>query len=113
MTSDAGKIRDLNDRFRRGELDIGKIVMMGDLAQEAQSDPAKGYAVLSAVRAFNDFDEGNDPYEEHDFGTVEVNGESFVWKIDYYDPEMSGHSRDPADPEFTSRILTIVHSRDY
>jgi hypothetical protein len=27
----------------------------------------------------------NDPYGEHDFGSFELAGEKFFWKIDYYD----------------------------
>jgi hypothetical protein len=41
--------------------------------------------ILEAVAKFDAFDEGNDPYGEHDFGAIEVEGERLLWKIEYYD----------------------------
>lgn len=59
--------------------------------------------VISAIREFNNFSEDNDPYSEHDFGMVEINGEKFFFKIDAYDPTYTKGSENPFDPEFVSR----------
>jgi hypothetical protein len=69
--------------------------------------------ILEAVSKFNRFDEDNDPYGEHDFGALEVEGERFFFKIDYYDQDLSTHSPDPADPSVTKRLLTIILAEEY
>ena len=40
----------------------------------------------------------NDPYAEHDFGAIKLNGNTFFWKFDYYDLDLQMHSPDPSDP---------------
>ena len=62
---------------------------------------------------FDRFDEDNDPYGEHDFGALEVEGERLFFKIDYYDHDLSAHSPDPADPSVTKRLLTIMLADEY
>ena len=69
--------------------------------------------VLDLVRSFDDFNEGNDPYGEHDFGCVEVEGEQYYWKIDYYDLALKYHSEDPTDPSVTKRVMTVLNAREY
>jgi Protein of unknown function (DUF3768) len=68
---------------------------------------------VEAVRTFATFGRTNDPHSEHDFGAVEINGEKFFWKIDYYDLAMSQHSVDPSDPEATIRVLTLMRADEY
>jgi hypothetical protein len=46
--------------------------------------------------------------DEHDFGSIEVAGETIFWKIDYHGSDMASGSEDPADPERTTRVLTIM-----
>lgn len=69
--------------------------------------------VIKAVREFEEFNEGNDPYEEHDFGAVEVEAIRISWKIDYYDNHFTYQSPDPANPEVTERVLTIMLASEY
>jgi hypothetical protein len=38
-------------------------------------------AVLAKVRAFEEFNEDNDPYSEHDFGTFSHDGQTLFWKM--------------------------------
>lgn len=70
-------------------------------------------AVINLVQTFNDFSEDNDPHGEHDFGAVKHNGETFYFKLDYYNPDHSAGSEDPADPTQTSRVMTILNAREY
>jgi len=69
--------------------------------------------VLLKVKSFSTFDEGNDPHAEHDFGSFEVAGETFFWKIDYYDSDCRYGSEDPSDPEKTTRVLTVMLADEY
>src|SRR5262249_20996885 len=62
---------------------------------------------LMRVQTFSDFNPDNDPHGEHDFGSFEVAGQKFFWKIDYYDRCLRFGSKDPADPSKTNHVLTI------
>jgi len=68
---------------------------------------------FQAVSDFNDFNLDNDPFDEHDFGKVEIDGVTVFWKIDYYDIDLSGHSPDPSCPEVTQRVLTLMLAAEY
>lgn len=67
-------------------------------------------AILQAVQQFRDFTPDNDPYSEHDFGMVEVQGRRIFFKIDYYDPTLTIGSEDPAQ---TRRVLTVMLAEEY
>jgi len=64
--------------------------------------------LIRAVREFKDFNLGNDLYNEHDFASIEIDGETFFWKIEYYDRTMQQGSEDPSDPEKTTRVMTLM-----
>ncbi|KRB93226.1 DUF3768 domain-containing protein [Sphingomonas sp. Root720] len=66
--------------------------------------------LMRAVRDFDAFDHGNDPYGEHDMGSFEFDGTSCMWKIDYYNRDLSAGSEDPADSFQTVRVLTIMRA---
>jgi hypothetical protein len=60
------------------------------------------------VMAFDTFTADNDPYGEHDFGSLDYEGQRIFWKIDYYDRASFGtgcemSSDDPTDPAKTAR----------
>lgn len=63
--------------------------------------------------AFSKFEKDNDPYGEHDFGSVKLDEATFFWKIDYYDWAMSQGAFDPANAEATIRVLTIMFADEY
>ena len=65
------------------------------------------------MSTLDEFDADNDPYSEHDFGSFELCNREFFWKIDYYDKELQFGSEDPADPEKTTRVLTLMLAQDY
>jgi|SRR6266567_1320571 uncharacterized protein DUF3768 len=103
------RLRDLNDAFRR-TFSGGKVMMTCGV--DALPDLIKARA-LQLVRIFDDFSEDNDPYGEHDFGSFELANFKFFWKIDYYDERCEFGSEDPADPERTTRVLTLMLASEY
>ena len=58
-------------------------------------------------------EEGNDPYDERDFGVVQMEATKYFWKIDYYDKARKFASPDAADPLQTYRVLTIMRADEY
>jgi hypothetical protein len=103
------RIRVLNDNFRMSFL--GGTVVFTQMVAELPLD-LKARAIL-AVQAFEAFDADNDPHHEHDFGSFELAGEKYFFKIDYLTLDMSAGSEDPADPEVTKRVMTIMHASEY
>jgi Protein of unknown function (DUF3768) len=106
---DRNRIRELNDALRRSFAG-GRVMMTAGV--DALPDTAKA-AVLGKVRAFDAFDGDNDPHGEHDFGSFEVAGETYFFKLDYYSPDLQGGSENPADPTKTMRVLTIMRADEY
>ncbi len=103
------RIRELNDAFRstfRG----GRVVMT---ASVDELPPMVKAEALHKVATFGSFTAENDPHGEHDFGSFELVSRKFFWKIDYYDNDLRCGSEDPADPDRTVRILTLMLAEDY
>jgi hypothetical protein len=106
---ESDRIRLLNDNFRTTFIG-GQVVMTQGVAEMPMDAKAR---IILAVQSFADFDAGNDPHGEHDFGRFELAGESYFFKVDYYSPDLNGGSEDPADPEKTTRVLTIMRAEEY
>lgn len=75
-------------------------------------DSVKAEALVQ-VANFRHFTKDNDPHGEHDFGAFELVGRKFFWKIDYYDKQCEFGSENPADPDNTMRVLTLMLAADY
>jgi hypothetical protein len=103
------KIAFLNDAVRR-TFSRGKVVMTAAVAALPEEQREQ---VLRCVQTFDEFTKDNDPHGEHDFGSFDLGGEHFFFKLDYYDKTLSAGSEDPADPEQTIRVLTIGFMSDY
>ncbi|MEO1538259.1 MAG: DUF3768 domain-containing protein [Pseudomonadota bacterium] len=114
----AAKIAEQNDRFRTtwgADFTVpGQIVMTRGVADLS---PAAKAIIMQRVQKFDTFTEDNDPYGDHTFGVFEfeIDGNSYriFWKIDLYDPEYNMGSDDPANPQVTRRVLTIMHASEY
>lgn len=104
---DVEKVRVLNDAART--------TLTGCRVMLTQGVAALGRTVevVAAVRGYTAFDDDNDPFGEHDFGSIKVAGRSLFWKFDYYDLSMKMYSPDPADPAVTVRVLTIMLAEEY
>src|SRR5687767_3468048 len=103
------RVQELNDALRT-TFEGGRVVITAGVSA---LPPILACEVLLRVRAFTDFTPDNDPYGDHDFGRFEVAGRAFIWQIDYYDKSMIYGSEDPADPEQTTRVLTLMRAEDY
>lgn len=114
----AAKLAEQNDRFRKtwgADFTVpGQIVMTRGVADLS---PAAKAIIMQQVQTFDTFTEDNDPYGDHTFGAFEfeVAGNSYriFWKIDLYDTQYSMGSDDPANPQVTRRVLTIMHASEY
>jgi hypothetical protein len=104
QTENAAQIAALNDRFRGMAIDVvvtpGVIHGFADVIE-----------LLKAVERFETFTEDNDPHGEHDFGSLEWEGEKVFWKIDYYDQELRAWC-DPLSPK-CRRIMTVMLASEY
>jgi hypothetical protein len=100
------KIALLNDAFRRS-FSGGKVTMTAGVY--ALPDMVKAEALKKAA-TFDDFSEENDPYGEHDFGSFELCGRKFFWKIELYEePEVKDKNGEPV----VTRVLTIMLASEY
>ena len=107
--SNTARIRELNDAFRTTFMG-GKLLLTPGVNELAETDRT---AVLTKIQGFREFDPGNDPYDEHDFVSVEHVGVTYFGKIDYYAPDMEHASEDPSDTTRTIRVLTIMRADEY
>jgi hypothetical protein len=109
VASKSDAIRLLNDNFRSTFVG-GQVVMTQGVRELPLDTKAR---VILAVQSFDQFTDDNDPHREHDFGNIEIGGETYFFKVDYYSLDMIGGSEDPADPGKTTRVLTIMRADEY
>ena len=109
LSDKTATIQKLNDAFRT-TFSGGKMVMTASVA--ALPEMVKSSALLK-VAEFKDFTSDNDPHGEHDFLSFEHCNRTFFWKCDYYNKEMDGGSENPADPDNTTRVGTLMLAEDY
>ena len=90
-----------NDHFRRTFVG-GKVMITSAVEADPNLDK-----IIEAVQQFNQFNEDNDPWNEHDCAIFKVGGEDFMFKIDYYDADYKYFQEDG------HRVLTVMKSEDY
>jgi hypothetical protein len=109
MTTKTETIRALNDELRQN-LTVGTALITAGVAVLGAEAVAR---IVKTIAVYDDFCHANDPYEEHDFGSFEVDGQTIFFKIDYFDKALASHSPDPADPSVTERVITIMLAEEY
>ena len=111
-------VAQVNDRFRKSILTIprhpkGKAATTQGVAN---LDTLTKVKLFNAVRSFDDFTEDNDPYGEHDFGSIVIDGEKYFWKIDYYESAECVYGVDDTDIDAmlnAYRVLMIMLADEY
>ena len=107
--TESKRIKVLNDNFRSTFVG-GRVLITAGVAELPVDTKAR---LLLAIQSFANFNNENDPYGEHDFGSIELEGEKYFWKIDTCDRECRYGSEDPSDPSKTMRVLTIMRADEY
>ena len=67
--------------------------------------------LMQKIRDFNEFNESNDPYGEHDFGKVTWYSRVVYWKIDYYNDKLTCFE-EPLSPT-CKRVMTVMLAEEY
>jgi hypothetical protein len=100
------RIRLLNDNFRTNFVG-GQLMMTAGVAELPVDTKAR---VLLAVQSFSNFTKDNDPHGEHDFGNIQIEGETYFFKIDLYEePDVKNPNGEPV----VNRVLTIMLAEEY
>ena len=109
MTTKTKAIRALNDELRQN-FATGAALMTAGVAALGAETVAR---IVKTIGVYDDFWHASDPYEEHDFGSFEVDGYTIFFKIDCFDSTLTVHSPDPSDPAVTKRVITIMLAEEY
>jgi len=103
------QIAETNDQARQALTRDRLMVTIGvqHLSNSTQAN------IMTAIAQYDDFKETNDPYGEHDFGSLEVDGEQIFWKFDYFDERFEYHTPDLLNRNVTRRVLTVMLADEY
>lgn len=120
------RIRTFNDAARRAP---GIACMANMTIGFAALPDLDRLFALCQIMTFDQFTDDNDPYDEHDFGTVyrlasgqwtqhrptdpDTIAQTVFWKIDYYDNSHQFGSEEPWDALKTARVLTVMLASEY
>jgi hypothetical protein len=105
----AEAIARLNDKLRTtGE--GGTIMITSNVQRITGFDPA---ILAAALANYVGFDADNDPHGERDFGDLTLLGHNILFKLDYFSKNLKYGSDDPANPDVTHRVLTVMLASDW
>jgi Protein of unknown function (DUF3768) len=106
MDPKTGRIRALNDELRQHLIGGLAVITPG----VAALGPDAVERIVKTIAVFDNFCHANDPYEEHDFGSFDVDGHEILFKIDLYEePEVKDSNGEPV----VNRVLTIMLAEEY
>lgn len=100
----------LNDRFRQGDTSLGIVVMTPKVRALTFEKRTKLMELVKGCLWFGT--ECNEPKNERNFGGVTL-GKGYYWQIDYYDLSLTQASVDPANPNVTKRVMTLMQEDEY
>ena len=128
-----------NDDFRTN-LSKGTLCLTRGIRALGKENVAQ---IIHKVRLFNNFNENNDPYGEHEtslsfareerpqrrlvvrasrnakrsvaaqFGAFDYQGKKIFFKIDNYDTDFLFLSPDVTNPRVTNKVLTVMLAEEY
>jgi len=101
--------RQLNDRLRTTFTGGTIVATQGVRALEDRTLNQ----LMPAIQSFKAFTPDNDPYGEHDFGEVTINGIRVWFKIDVYDLNLQYRSPDPSNETVSKRVMTLMLPEEY
>lgn len=111
------KVSRLNDQLRKNPFnsEYGRIVLSEGILNISDNDRDR---CISAMIEFNDFNQDNDPYSEHDMAGFNVRFEDgkerrLFFKIDYYDQDYKYLSENNRNNTDTNRVLTLMFASEY
>ncbi|MEP1145452.1 MAG: DUF3768 domain-containing protein [Henriciella sp.] len=115
------RIAQVNDGFRQAIIDaflnIGRGLKVGSMVLTAGVNVPEidTRNLLKIVRSFDTFDQDNDPYGEHDFGSIVLeNAGKVFWKIDVFNTAlMTNGASHPECVALSYRVLTIMLASEY
>lgn len=102
-------IATLNDNFRK-TFTGGQVLLTAGIDSMSSEDKAN---IVSLVQNFDNFTPDNNPYSENDFFSIDYKGNKIFAKIDYYDLNYEFMSKNPANPDITNRVLSIMLAEEY
>jgi hypothetical protein len=106
MDPKTGRIRALNDELRQHLIGGLAVITPG----VAALGPEAVERIVKTIAVFDNFCHANDPYEEHDFGSFDVDGHEILFKIDLYEePDVKDSNGEPV----VNRVLTIMLAEEY
>jgi hypothetical protein len=106
MNPKTGRIRALNDELRQHLIGGLAVITPG----VAALGPEAVERIVRTIAVFDSFCHENDPYEEHDFGSFEVDGHDVLFKIDLYEePDVKDSNGEP----LVNRVLTVMLAEEY
>ena len=114
MAINTQSIACINDAFRQNPTRLGRMIVTRCVMNLADRHDDAFAQLIRAVRDFRAFTSDNDPYGEHDFGAIDLLGQKWFWKIDYFADETCTRGADnPGHSEACFRVLTIMHASEY
>lgn len=114
MTDQLSRIAALNDRVRQGLDPRARVVItaacVAALSEDGPSAMLQTQAAL--LMAIDRCEFAPDERDERRRGEVMFRGRPIRFAIDYYDRSLEWGSEDPADPDVTTRVMTIMLPQD-
>ncbi len=93
MMTKTEAIRVLNDQLRHN-LTTGTAFLTAGIAALGAEAVAR---IVKTIAVYDDFCHTNDPYEEHNCGSFEVDGHAIFFKIDLYEEPVSHSGSDASE----------------
>ena len=107
------RVAQINDAFRKGILSTPEVNDPRGGVSVTQGvhalSPDVEMSILAKVRNYTTFDPEDDPYGEHDFGVIEMQGVPRIyWKIDYYEDASMQYGAEDKATAYRSLLILLA-----